>query len=721
MIRTGPSLFTKAGTSKKSLLQRYFSSKITSDEKLLNEILKEERDTDLDAVDALDKNRGNSSYRKSTHVAEVQKNDAGTNSAAGIPSLGPKYWKNQFRKSYRKVEKGLVSPLDTYIAENMDVIESYNKKHKRTVEERIKVNINKQLRWDDVIPNRSLCGGVIRYLKKNSKPGEYVKLTSFQQRFFALMSGFGSTVAKGSSGSGKSLSLLISALSLRRSRTRGPGINSLILVKSNALVFQYERVLNNILSEMGRKSYNSKAIAQFLYRGTPEEEMKQDDNLTDFQCPHILITTPQRLLDILSSRGMDFVKINSLSFVGVDDFTSMIDEIDLLETDKKPPVVKLLDYVLKLQDYRRQHNDPHPQVVLMADDSATENLLLQLKEYTKWISWKTFAPIGKFGEEEDVPYYKYVSTGSAVSTVLVQPRFMDDTKNNKFKVSLFDMKQFNYGDTPSVWLEKLYRKTFGNSQVYKKHRNSKWTNIPLEVKKGELEILCSGLGKLLKKKAVSDWTSNNPRSLVVHADEVNSNLVVDILKRKTGRKVELFDFKNGTNLFKENLDEHTEAELYVTNISSLTGITLPGLKTVFVLGVDTIRNVTNLAAVMGRCRDECGLVPENEYSVFSKEANIDDDFTPRARTFIVNAMQPDGTVDPFERNFLERAFIVNGLVKQLNAIGVEEPWTEMEMREYESTIGGGGGSSAVDDGYGITGNLEFGEIYQSNSDTDKTS
>lgn len=694
MLGIGLELRARILTSRKVLNQRYLSSKVSSDEKLLNSILTEERDTDLEDDHDFRDRDGNSSYRKTSSLEKFQnKSSSSKNMDINEPlPIGPKYWKAKYRQSYRKVEKGLVSPLNTYIEKNIDVIKSYNKKHKKTIENRIKFDINTVLDWDDVIPNYKLRKAILRYLARTSGSNKTkATLTFFQQRFFTLLSGYASTVAKGPSGSGKSFSIITSALSLRRSRTRGTGINSLILVKSNSIVFQYQRIINGIISEMNQSGkINVNHIAQFFYRGTPAEETQQEDDLTDYQTPHILVTTPQRLLDVLSSKGMDFVKINSLAYIGVDDFTSMIDEDDLIETDRKTPVVQLLDYTLKLQDYRRQHNDPHPQVILMADDSTTENLILQLKEYTKWIDWNKFAPIGNFGEEEDVPYYKYVASKSAVSTILVLPRVRENPKNGKFKVSLYDMKPFEYGNTPSQWLDTLYRKSFGNSQVYKKHRNSKWTNLPMSVKKGELEILCAGLGKLLKKKDVSEWFQlNNNRGLVIHPDEINSNLVVEVLSTKTGSKVRTYDIRKDYNIFRKDAKkDNDDNELLVINTSSLNGLAIPNLHTLFILGIDTIKTISNLASIMGRCRMNNGLTPEKEFTVFAKREDKAEEFQPNSRTFILNSMLPDGTIDPIERNFLERAYLINGMIKQIPAIGVEESWNFEEQNEYALAING---------------------------------
>lgn len=673
-------------------------TKLSSDEKLLNDILREEPDEDV--RNSREKDIG---YRKTSSLSKFQKaneNSHSTNNNNDKPlAIGPKYWKNKYRKSYKKVEQGLITPLDAYLNQKMDVVESYNKKHKQSIENRIKLDISKQNSWEDIIHNYALRKAVVRYLIKISKRGENnINLTKFQQRFFALMSGFSSTITKGPAGCGKSFAMLVNALSIRRSKNRGTGINSLILVKSNSLVLQYEKIVNGILAQMHRNSKDKmdrRIIAQFLHRGTPDEELLQEDDLTDIQTPHVLISTPQRLLDILSSKGMDFVKINSLSYIGVDDFTSMIHEENLLETEKKPPIVTLLNYVLKLQDYRRQHNEPHPQVILVADEAATENLIEQVKKYTKWIDWDKFAPIGKFGEEEDIPFYKYIGDKNAVSTVLVYPKFTvtDKTENKnsnkigKFKVNLFDMHPFQYGKNPNDWMCTLYRNEYGNSLVYKKHRNKKWSLMPSSAKQGELEILCAGLSKLLKKQNVVDWFSENKRGLVVHSDEINSSQVVELLSKKSGKKVRILDVMHDQNIFNREITAENDTQLLVINSSALTGLTFPDLDTIFVLGIDSIKTTSHFATIVGRTRNKSGLVPESEYSVFSQGQGENlDNFNPRARTFIIQPMLPDFSLDPLDRNFFERAFIVNGLVKQLEAVGIAENFSVEEENNYNSLI-----------------------------------
>ena len=673
-----------------------FSTKIPSDEKLLNDILNEDPEEDYGS----NTNSGDEpSYRKTSSLAKFQKNGLNKkNDNNQTPSIGPKYWRTKYRKAYNQVDKGLKTPIDEYITKNMHVIESYNKKHLLPIDQRIKLNLDKDLNWFNVGFDYPLSTAIVRYLSKR-RHVSYSKesyadfpLTNFEQRFFALMSGYGSTVAKGPSGCGKSFSLLLSALNLRRMNIKGKGINSLILVKSNSLVTQYQNVVNGLISNLRTdQQVNPKNIVQFLYRSTPEEELQQEDDLTDFQAPHVLVATPQRLLDILSSKGMDFVKINSLSYIAVDDFTSMIDETLMLETKKEAPVVKLMNYVLKLQDYRRMHNCPHPQVILTTNDAATDSLIQQLKEYTKWIDWKKFAPIGKFGDEEDVPHYKYISDKVAVSTVLVLPRFKNET-SDKFKVTLYDMKPFEYGETPSEWLNKVYRTSYGNSEAYRKHRNTKWSSIPQEVKMGEIEILCSGLGKLLKKQDVLDWMKDGKPAIVVHSDELNSNSIVEKLSKKTKRKIAVLDVrKHFTQFVDKSTKTEDDIDLYVTNTSSLLGVTLAGLKTIFILGTDAIKTPSNLAMIMGRARNVDGIVPEKEFSMFASgfDSNTNSEkFDPNARTFIIQNMLPDGSVDPYERNLLERSFIINGLVRQLKTIGVEEKWTLEDENLYNSMIGG---------------------------------
>lgn len=656
--------------------------------------------------------------------------------------------RKQFTKSYKKVKSGLTSSLEKYVEKHMDVIESYNKKHKQSIGDRIKLNFDKEINWRDIIRNPIFRTATLRYLNGNLNEMEMnkkisinarenfkydsltktVRMTDFQRRFYTLMTAYASTIAKGSNGSGKSFALLSSALNLRRSNTRGLGINSLVLVKSNDLVFQYQRIVETIFNQIDSPNINVKNVAQFLSRGTPKEELTQEDDLMDFPYPHILVTTPQRLLDLLSSRGMDYIKINALAFIGVDDFDSMLHPELLLETKNKAPVVTLLDYVIKLQDYKRTHNDPHPQIVFTVDESAPDILIDQAKHLTKWFDWNKFAAIGKFKESTDIPTFKYVPYDVTVSTVLVNPFERINTSINSelvgklrlevseiekllkskhlkknarrklegklpmiksridletvFDLNLSDLKAFRYSEYHNDWIDLLFRSD--NEHIYSKHRNQRRNSLSTDMKMGEMELLVNGVEKTLKADNCKKWCDGK-RILLLHEDEISSMAIMKYLSLSysPGELACLNLSKDWSSFTKPKVDN--EPWIYITNITSLKGLTLPGLDTIFVLGLDTLKDTSGLATIATRLRQNNGLIPQDKFSIFPRTAEPQlSTIDIRGRVFII-ASEPD--FGDLERNFLERSFVLNGLVRQQSAIGEYESWSEKDQQKYINATG----------------------------------
>ncbi|VEU20259.1 DEKNAAC101218 [Brettanomyces naardenensis] len=592
---------------------------------------------------------------------------------------GPQYWRRQYNKSLKKARKGMDQKLQERFEYSLPKVESYNESHKLAPLQRLRVNpASSRLTLSQLISDRSLRQAIISYMNSSTP-------SAFQRRFWSLMTGYLSTIAKGDQGSGRSTAIAVSALALKRIRNRGPGINSLIVVKSTNMVLQYERMIKDILKALpGEHQWdNYEAVAQFQYRADDETELRQQSVLANTPEPHILVTTPQRMLDILSTRGMEFLKVNSLSAIFVDDFDSMVDGEDYLQTKKKTPVVQLLDYVVKLQDYRRQHNEPHPQIIFTVSNTCTNSLLEQVREGTEWFDWSKFAPLGTYDGDTDVPSRKGVPCNVAISSVFVDP-YVGEKNQKKFKVKLYDMVPFEYGSNMSVWLDKLYRSMEGNDYLYRKNRNTKKAAMSQEVKSGSLEVLVSGFIKLAKKKDCNNL--KDEKILMVYPDEVSDKQLKDILE-KSKKRVRVFDDEVDSDFFVRSSGEE-EAQILMINASSLTGLTFKGLKNVVLLGIDTIKNVQGLVNIAGRFRDDSGLILERLFPPFSESSSS----SIQNRIYLLNSKLD---FEDLERNFLERTLIKAGLVNQFSSVGVIEP--DFDKESYEGKFTSDYGFSSHDE------------------------
>ncbi|QPG73879.1 hypothetical protein FOA43_001194 [Brettanomyces nanus] len=603
-------------------------------------------------------------------LESMEKEDQmGSKNVSGSASSDPRYWRRQYNKNLTKVEEGLDQKIADRFQLSLPKVESYNDELKKDPLQRLKVNpTSLRLTLSDLIPEMSLVKAVRSHLASD-QPSE------FQQRFWSLMTGNLSTIGKGDQGSGRTTAVIVSALALKRNPNRGQGINSLILVKSTDLVIQYERTIKEIISHLksAQGANSSQRVAQFLYRSDAEDELRQQTIVAHTPEPHILVSTPQRLLDLLSSRGMDFLKINNLSAIFVDDFDTMIDSDEYLESKKKAPIVQLLDYVMKLQDYRRQHNEPHPQLIFTVSNGTTSSLIEQIKEKTKWFDWARFAPLGTFDSDTNIPSRKAVPTNVAISSVLVRPYMSDKKKSaEKFKVKVYDMVPFEYGSDISNWLDKLYRSLEGNDMVYRKQRNRKKNRMSKDVKKLALDVLVGGFVKLTKKKGCS-WLKQE-KILMVYSDEIADSYIKKLLE-KSHKAVRVFDAKEDADFFMKS----EGPQILLVNTSALTGLTFKGLKNIVLLGIDTIKNLQGFVSAAGRLRgaSRSGLVLEKYYTSFGEPIRPDIDI--QKRIFLVNS---EFDFEDIERNFLERVLIKAGLVRQFSSVGVLEP--DFDKKKYNA-------------------------------------
>ncbi|GME97135.1 unnamed protein product [Ambrosiozyma monospora] len=235
------------------------------------------------------------------------------------------------KKKQLAMEKGLMKAkmtreLNEQVRENIGVIRGYDKLLKTDPLQRVKVNLddNKDIhKFGDFFVH---CGPLLRTFKNylgSDLP------TEFQRKIFTLSTGQLSTIAKGESGSGRTMALIIMAMCLNRHRARGPGVSTLIIVKSNDLVLKYQQIISKVYQDLvdliktipipreQRFSFenidedetilkfkNIHEMAQFLYRSDFATELKQQEIIAETPLPHILVSTPHRLLDLLNVFGL---------------------------------------------------------------------------------------------------------------------------------------------------------------------------------------------------------------------------------------------------------------------------------------------------------------------------------------------------------------------------------------------------------------------------------
>ncbi|KAF6012247.1 hypothetical protein HII12_002400 [Brettanomyces bruxellensis] len=372
------------------------------------------------------------------------------------------------------------------------------------------------------------------------------------------------------------------------------------------------------------------------------------------------------------SGGMDFIKIANLSAIFVDDFDCMVDPETYIDTKRQLPIVQLLSYVVKLQDYRRSHNEPHPQLVFTVSNLCTDQLKCQIRDEMQWFDWDRYADIGLYNGATDLPSRKGIATNIGVSCVLVNPYISGESKNgSKFKVQLFDMTPFQYGNFPEYWKNKIFRCPHGNDGYYRKVRNVKKSRMTSEVREMSTKILIYGFNKLVKKV---DGLKNE-KILVVFPDDVSDKTVLALLN-KSKIRAKLYNPSEDSTFFLE-ADSNEQSSILLIHSGSLTSLTFNGLRNIVVLGLNTIRDCNEFITLAGRLRyNPSGLVPAAFYPPFGETSKG----PVQCRIYILHE-QPD--FEFVERNFLERAFIRSGLVQQFSAVGVSESGFDRKRYDEE--------------------------------------
>lgn len=166
--------------------------------------------------------------------------------------------------------------------------------------------------------DRWLQPGLVSALKEAFPAVKYATTTQ-RELFKAVMVGK-DVMLQTPTGSGKSFSLMLAALSKERRSTDAQSITSLIIVPHRDLVYQYLRWIqriHDVIPQLGTLD----SLAQTLVRGS---SVSLDERLERIRAepPHILIGTPQALLEAYQ-RSPEALMFDKLSAV-------VVDEVDYL-------------------------------------------------------------------------------------------------------------------------------------------------------------------------------------------------------------------------------------------------------------------------------------------------------------------------------------------------------------------------------------------------------
>lgn len=118
-----------------------------------------------------------------------------------------------------------------------------------------------------------------------------------------------------------------------------------------------------------------------------------------------------------------------------------------------------------------------------------------------------------------------------------------------------------------------------------------------------------------------------------------------------------------------------QPNILLIHSGSLPSLTFKGLRSIVVLGLDTIKHCNDFVTLAGRLRSSSSsLVPDELYPPFGESSKT----SVECRLYILHE-KPD--FEFMERNFLERSLIKSGLVQQLSVVGVNE--SDFDQKLYD--------------------------------------
>lgn len=202
---------------------------------------------------------------------------------------------------------------------------------------KIKIDPSLVESWEDL----QLKGSILKALKE-SFPNLKTP-SAIQKRMIALLNSEISVIAKSPPQTGKSIAICLHLLS--QPRQSHDTITSLLLVPTPDLAKYYASLLDRLTGS----APNKHRIFQLIYRGANEQEnVVQRDNLSTYYAPKILIATPNRVFDFLSSEDRHLLPLNNLSTLVVDEMEDSDHEDGILQS--------LVNYICNWRNSWVKHN-----------------------------------------------------------------------------------------------------------------------------------------------------------------------------------------------------------------------------------------------------------------------------------------------------------------------------------------------------------------------------
>lgn len=449
--------------------------------------------------------------------------------------------------------------------------------------------------------------------------------TKIQRNMLALLNSDLSLLVKSDAGTGKSLATAIFLLSFVgiKFKSDKPYITNLLVVPTADLAEQYMTIFRKMLKDSPLSLHK---IVQCIYRSDEATEATQMNLLKDFPAPKILVGTPQRILDILSTpEHQGALPLNNLSCIALDEVDQLLPKKGLYKdpttlrhtlreanVGTKVPTQILLNHIIPWRNANvKMNNDYFTPLRVLFESSTASGYPKLIALSNNWIKGRPMIRLGldELGGEKtkrlprDVTnYFVTYDSYAGILRDTTLPLFDDDVVND------------------ATFLEAV-------KDINERRRKELLQQSKKENKAKEEKIL--KFAQSLKKLLESD--TSGKRALVVIPESFSILAFMKTLKEHTGVNAMYSKFVgeetgivynneqgklvkvDPQTIFTKDASEELPRVL-IHRAKAVSGLDFPGLQRIYGLSWDSILSSKLYTNLAGRIRaapiDERGVTSE---------------------------------------------------------------------------------------------------------------
>lgn len=403
-----------------------------------------------------------------------------------------------------------------------------------------------------------------------------------------------------------------------------PTITNLLVVPTPALAIQHYQTIKKLIENSPLKLHD---IAQCIFRADEKSEQMQIDLLKSNPGPHILIGTPTRILDILSSKNRADLPLFNLSCIALDEVDNLLPARNVYTALKRThsfshdhrnniPTQVLLNHIVPWRNaYVKQHSDMYIPLRFIMESSTASKYIKVLSMQNKWISDRPMLRLGSDHQEEkpknrlpnDVDSY-FVSYNTLTGELT------DTDYDVSSLIPQFDEENLEI-------LSELNERRL-------KEQVKSYSSLTAKEKLTIMKIYASALARVLEMESKSDKSNNHPRALVVIPEAFSISAFSEVLKETEGiiGAIETtcensygYSYKMpddptpimiDTNTFfveqkipnNENINNKLFPQVLITRAKKCLGLDFPGLNRIYAMSWDSILSSNIYLTLAGRCR-----------------------------------------------------------------------------------------------------------------------